>query len=127
VSRWTPRPALSPKRSCRVDEAADVAVELLRETHEARQVCLPRLLALPELLGHLVEEPLRDGDLAHDLTGRPASAPERLQQPAGRVAREQRRALERDPGVVERLLELARARVRTHEHRHLLERDAAGM
>src|SRR6185369_7666803 len=48
----------------RVDEAADVAVELLREPHKARQVCLPRLLALAELLGHLLEQPLPDRKLA---------------------------------------------------------------
>ena len=105
-----------------LDEVLDFAVELLREPDEPRQVRLPRLLALAELLRHLGEQPLTNGELAHDLGGRAAPAAQRLQQLASRVARQQRRALERDPGVVERLLELARPRVRAHEHRHLLER-----
>src|SRR3954470_12824570 len=88
-----------------LDEVLDLAVELLCQPDEPRQVRLPRLLALAELLGHLGEEPLADRELAHDLAGGPPPAAERLQQLASRVARQQRRALERDPGVVERLLE----------------------
>jgi hypothetical protein len=120
VSRWTPRPALSQRR----DEALDLAVELLREAHEPGEVGLPRLLPLAELVRRLREEAVPDGELAHDLGSRSPQAAERLEHLPSRVACEQRRALERDRGVMERLLELGRARVRPHEDRHLLERKA---
>src|SRR5436305_6599162 len=45
------------------DEIADLAVELLGQPHEPRQIGLPRLLSLAELLRHLGEEPLAEGEL----------------------------------------------------------------
>src|SRR5438045_2441685 len=84
-----------------LDEVLDLAVELLREPDEPRQVGLPRLLALAELLRHLGEEPLANGELAHRFRRRAVPAAQRLQQLASGVARQQRRALERDPSVVD--------------------------
>src|SRR5204863_3438013 len=63
-----------------VDEAVDLAGMFLGEPHEPRQVGLPRLLALAELLRHLREEPLPQGKVAHDLGSRPSPTTQRLQQ-----------------------------------------------
>src|SRR3954471_7654620 len=63
-----------------LDEVLDLAVELLCQPDEPRQVRLSRLLALAELLRHLGEEPLTNGELAHDFSSRAAPAAKRLQQ-----------------------------------------------
>ena len=110
----------------RRDERADVAVELLGQPHEAREVGLPRLLALAELLRRRDEPALRERRLADDRPRGDVAARQHLQQSPRRVAREQRRALERDARVVQRLLEVGRARVRAHEQRLLLVGHAAG-
>ena len=118
-----PEALLQARRELR--DRAFAVVELLREPHEAREVGLPRLLPLAELLGRAFRaSPPPPGErepLPQNL-GR-ATVPERLDQTARRVTREQRRTLERNAGVVERLLEVGRARVRPHEHRLILERD----
>ena len=108
----------------RRDERRHVAVELLRQPHEPREIRLPRLLPLAELLRRLLEPAERERRLPHRLACGTAVALQRLQQPPRRVAREQRRTLERDAGLVELLLEVGRARVRAHEHGLILERDA---
>ena len=101
-------------------------VELLRKPDEPREVGLPRLLALAELLGRALQRARASVAIARTVaaTSVEPPSPSALSSLPRRVAREQRRALERDAGVVERLLEVGRARVRPHEHGLLLERHA---
>ena len=98
-------------------------VDLGRESHEPGQVGLAGELALAELVRERVEHPGLLGE-EPDTLGDPARvvALEQLQHPTGGLPLEKRRALEGDPGVVERLLEVRQSRVRPGKDGHLLER-----
>ena len=98
--------------------------ELLRQPDEPRQVVLARDLALAELVGNRLEQPLLERDPAHLARPAPPEPRKRLQQLPRAVAGEERSALERDLGLGQRLLEVGRARVRPEEQRHLLVRRA---
>ena len=90
-------------------------------TSRARSAC--RVCSRsPSFSGGASSQPCASATPAHRVARGRGLTRQRLQQPPRRVAREQRRTLERDAGLVERLLEVGRARVRAHEHRLLLER-----
>src|SRR4051794_21750142 len=97
-------------------------LERRREPHEPREIGLARLLAIAELFGRRREPAFGDRQAPHAVADGPVLPREYAQQPARRVAVEQRRALERDLRLVEQLLEVGRACVRPHEHGNLLER-----
>src|SRR5918999_373275 len=120
-----PAPAARAEASLEVrDELCNrlrPVVELGGERDEASQVVLARDLALAETVGNAIEKTLgachaRYGQCNRD-RARPTQA---LEQLAGRLAREQRRSLEREPRRGERLLEVGRPRVRAIEQRDLL-------
>ena len=102
-------------------------VELLRQLAQPREVRLPHELALAEAVRNRLDEPQLRRDPPHLVRNRSeARAPEPLQEPSGRVAREQRRALERDLRVGEQLFEVDRAGVQSDQHGHPLVRHALG-
>src|SRR5207302_7014397 len=91
------------------DKRRCIAVERGRERDKAGEVGLADELALAELLGQFLEPAGLERRGANG-AGRVLPAPfEPPRQPAGRVAVEERRALERDAGVVKRLLEVGQA------------------
>src|SRR6185437_9521980 len=87
-------------------EPGRIPVELLGEADEPCKVGLPRLFPLAELLRRTLEPALSERDPPHGLAGLPAVALQRLQKLPRGVPGEKRRALERDPCVVELLFEV---------------------
>ena len=108
-----------------VDERDGVAVEDLGERDEPREVGLSHELAVAELVGQLRQPAGLDCGSPHGLLGIDSDQPLEAPNDAPRcVALQQRRALERDVRLVQELLEVGEARVRTTEDRHFLERHS---
>src|SRR5206468_10146341 len=100
--------------------------ERLGDPHETREVVLADLLALAEPLRRRVEPPLLQRQRAHLLCDRPLAFAQAPEQEPRSLAAEQRRALGRDAGLVQGLLEVGEPRVRAAEDRDLLQRAAGG-
>ena len=117
----------APKRSssCATNSANGRRRRTRGQADEAREVVLARHLALAELVRIVLEHPLLPRDPAHlgdELRRR--TLRRAFSSCRAAVPREERRALERDLGVGERLLEVGRAGVRPEQERHLLVGDA---
>src|SRR5581483_685753 len=104
-----------------VDERARVAGEAVGERDEPREVGLAHELALAERVVRLLEPTGGDRGGTDDVArGLCPGVGEARKQAPGSVAREQRRALERDAGVVQQLLVVGEPRVRAAEDGSLL-------
>ena len=102
------------------DEAGTVEVgELVGQPDEPREVVLANRLALAELVRRILEPAALLREPAHVRRRR-----EPAQHEARALAAEERRALRRDAGLVQRLLEVDEPRVRAAEDRDVLVRDA---
>ena len=128
VSRWTPR-ASSPPGIEALPQVGDEpetspSKASASETRRARSVWRTSSRS-PSLSGTTGEPARLERGRPHRLAGRNVAVRSiRRRQASRSVAHQQRRALERQPGLVQDLLEVGQAGVRAAEDRHLLERHA---
>ena len=104
------------------DERGGVAVERRCERDEATEVVLAHELTVAELVRQLLQPPCLQRRGSHCVRSRAVAALEAPYDPARGVAVQERRALEREPRLVQRLLEIGQPRIRAAEDRNLFQR-----